>query len=627
MSDRLIKQLLEHFANQGLTIDLLCNISETDWEMLTDPEGNCLTEYQIKGLKQAVTTYNSKTATKGPSISQTMIDELNEKQDSLERVLKAKTNEEAIRRARISEYASYTRETSAVALRSVQRMVHELSNLGSSLDICFCIDATESMSEIITSVKQCIVEVSQRISASTGMVGRFALVVYRDYCDGASRHQIWDFSDSSTLERVLGTVTARGGGDLPEDCFGGLLAAATRVSWRAPSRVIIWMGDAPQHGRKYNGGLRDDYPGGDPDGVTASKIFGTLKKREIVLFFCKQTEATNAMTAQLGIEAAPFGDGIFFEFKVEGEMSEFLVSTVHATTSRTFGGFKTGGVEKPHIISPANWTVKPPLWGDVEICKIFTFQSYACGDLHPLLDLVMDGADVKTRDERALITRNPVEKGEMRLVYCCVIKERSKELNLRRVVKESRFEGSYQNSRQALIDQAHIQAVAQFLAQQFTLKLSSLGIENKVKYVSVELLQIPSRPHGKQYFSLESFIKGTFLKFNNNNGYVNEILEAHHAILQTFSHFTYCYSRGLLMVTDIQGAAQESNYLLTDPAIHTANPKKELPDPTNLGPKGMAAFFASHTCNEFCRRLDLKLPDELDISTPLELIDEVVQLR
>jgi hypothetical protein len=387
------------------------------------------------------------------------------------------------------------------------------------------------------------------------------------------------------------------------------------------------MGDAPQHGRQYNGGCADDYPEGDPDGVTASKIFGTLQKREIVLFFCKQTEETNAMTAQLKIEAAPFGDGIFLEFKVEGEMSEFLVSTVHATTSRTFGGFKTGGVEKPHIISPANWTGKPPLWGGVEACKIFTFQSYAYGDLHPLLDLVMDGADVKTRDERALITLNPVDKGEMRLVYYCVIKDRSKGLNIKRVVKESRFEGSHENSKQALIDQAHIQAVAKFLAQQFTLKLSRLGVENKVKYVSVELLQIPSRPHGKQFFSLESFIKGTYLKFNNNNGYVNRILEAPHAILQTFSHFTHCYSRGLLMVTDVQGAVHGSNYILTDPAIHTANPMKELPDPTNLGPKGMAAFFASHTCNEFCQRLDLKLPDELDISAPLELIDEIAQLR
>jgi FtsZ-binding cell division protein ZapB len=188
MSDRVIKRLLKHFAELGLTIDLLSNISETDWEMLTDPEGNCLTDYQIEGLKQAVTAYKSKTANKGPSISQKRIDELKEKNDSLERVLTAKTNEDAMRRARISEYASYTRETSAEALRSVQRMVHELSSLGSSLDICFCIDATGSMYGIISSVKKCIVEVAQRITTTTGMVGRFALVVYRDYCDGALRN-------------------------------------------------------------------------------------------------------------------------------------------------------------------------------------------------------------------------------------------------------------------------------------------------------------------------------------------------------------------------------------------------------------------------------------------------------
>ena len=118
--------------------------------------------------------------------------------------------------------------------------------------------------------------------------------------------------------------------------------------------------------------------------------------------------------------------------------------------------------------------------------------------------------------------------------------------------------------------------------------------------------------------SLEPFIEGTYLKFNNNNGHVEKMLEASHSIMQTFSHFTYSYSNGMLMVTDLQGVVNNGTYKLTDPAIHTADPKKYLKDPTNLGDKGMSAFFVTHTCNRFCRELALKSPAELDTNLVLE---------
>jgi hypothetical protein len=548
---------------------------------------------------------------------------LKERNDKLEREASRMKHDAKVK---ISEVLSCTRDRLAVALRHVQQIVNDLVRLGSSLDICFCMDGTGSMASTISSVKLCIVEVAQRIAASTGMTCRFALVVYRDYSDEDLRLQTWDFKDSSALERALGTVTATGGGDEPEDCFGGLMAAATRVSWRAPSKVIVWMGDAPQHGEQYNGGCADDYPEGDPDGVTSSTIFDKLKRTGIILVFSKLTEYTNAMMAQLRFEVAPFGDSLLLEYNIGGPMSGFLTSTLHSTAARTYGSRKAG-TEKPHVITPANWSVRPPLWGTEELCRILTFQPYVGGELHPLLDLLSDGADVKARDAKVFITRNPVDKGENRLAYYCRIIEGSGGwLDIRKsqkdgVVKESRYEGTH-NTKRVLAAQAHIQSVAAFLALEFTSKCALLGISKVVKYVSVELVQIPSRPRDKQYFSLEPFITGTYLKFNNNNGYVNKPLEAAHAILQTFSHFTYCYSRGLVMVTDIQGAVHGDTYLLTDPAIHTPNPDKDLPDPTNMGLGGMGAFFATHSCNGYCRRLSLKLPADLDTSAPFDALTD-----
>jgi hypothetical protein len=529
----------------------------------------------------------------------------------------AKVNEKA--KVKFSE-AVCTMDRLVVALRDVQQIVNELIHLGSSLDICFCIDATGSMASTISSIKECIVQVALRISQTTGMDCRFALVVYRDYCDGALRHQTWDFNDSSTLEQILGTVIAGGGGDGPEDCFGGLLAAVTQVSWKAPSKVIVWMGDAPQHGEQYNGGMKDDYPEGDPDGVTSTIIFENLQKKGIILVFCKLTDYTNTMIARLRLELTPFDDSLLLEYNIGGSMSDFLANALHKTAERTHGSH-TSGTVKPFSLTPATWDIRLSIWGGVEACKILTFKPFSGGKVHPLLDLLIDGSHVKSRDGKVFITHNPVAKGEMRLAYYCREIEGVGFLSWKTfgVAKESLYLGTYQNSKEALKDQANIQAAAQFLAEEFTLKLSSLKIYKAVKYVPVELLRIPSRPRDKQYFSLEPFIEGDYIKFNNNNGYVNKELEAAHSILQTFSHFTYCYSRGLLMVTDIQGAVRTgSNYTLTDPAIHTIDPK-HLPDKTNLGARGMAAFFRTHACNEFCRSLRLKKFSELDAS-PMEMI-------
>jgi len=88
--------------------------------------------------------------------------------------------------------------------------------------------------------------------------------------------------------------------------------------------------------------------------------------------------------------------------------------------------------------------------------------------------------------------------------------------------------------------------------------------------------------------------------------------------MQAFSHFTHFYSKGRAMVTDLQGIVEKDIiYLLTDPAVHTADPA-QLKDPTNFGAEGMSAFFHSHVCNTFCELLNLKLPNNLDVNAPIE---------
>ena len=51
-----------------------------------------------------------------------------------------------------------------------------------------------------------------------------------------------------SLQLSASDCSPDGGGDVPEDCLGGLNAAAN-LSWQAPTRFLVLIADAPAHGR------------------------------------------------------------------------------------------------------------------------------------------------------------------------------------------------------------------------------------------------------------------------------------------------------------------------------------------------------------------------------------------
>ena len=476
------------------------------------------------------------------------------------------------------------------------------------LDICFCLDATGSMSSHINKVKADIVETAKDIAATEGMAARFALVVYRDYSDGAGRSQLWPFQSVTELANILGTVSANGGGDDPEDCFGGLWKAATELSWEAPCRIIVWIGDAPQHGLQYhNNEKADSYPNGDPEGRTSAAIFAELQKRQIGVLFCKLSDYTDKMIRVLLQEAALYAANLLRCSRVSGDMRSFLHETLRIILAETVVGVFLGQ-KKEYVQVPATFEVNS-LWKPVEeSADVITLEPYQF-DM-ATLNAIFNGKKAFVEKNPCNVTLrttlHPADSGELRYVYYAIIN------NLKYVVKESKYEGAT-NDRKALFDQACIQAVSASLAHEYTLKLRNAGYPDVVQYVAASLLKHFGRPAGKVWLSLEPFIEGKFLKFTNNDGRIDTEQEAIHPVISAFSHFTYCYTQGVLMVTDLQGvAAAKSTYTLTDPAVHTADPKEYFPDPTNRGSSGMTAFFLTHKCSAVCRALNLKRPEEME---------------
>ncbi|XP_078540885.1 transient receptor potential cation channel subfamily M member 7-like isoform X2 [Lissotriton helveticus] len=109
-----------------------------------------------------------------------------------------------------------------------------------------------------------------------------------------------------------------------------------------------------------------------------------------------------------------------------------------------------------------------------------------------------------------------------------------------------------------------------------------------------------------QWFTVEECIAGRFRKYNNNNGDENVPESMLEQTMLAFSHWTYEYTRGELLVLDLQGVGEN----LTDPSVIKAGDTRSrgmVFGPANLGEDAIKNFRSMHLCNSCCRKL--KLPD------------------
>jgi hypothetical protein len=140
------------------------------------------------------------------------------------------------------------------------------------------------------------------------------------------------------------------------------------------------------------------------------------------------------------------------------------------------------------------------------------------------------------------------------------------------------------------------QLVSKYLSEEF-LKVSPSV--KSIDFVDIKLIRIPEMG----YYSIEKLIDGSFSKWSNNIGNLNE--NDYACTLDTFAHWTYEATHEYLIVTDLQGFRSSSNdkYILTDPAISCI--ARQFTD-TDHGEKGISLYFRNHKCNHICQILNLK---------------------
>ena len=153
------------------------------------------------------------------------------------------------------------------------------------------------------------------------------------------------------------------------------------------------------------------------------------------------------------------------------------------------------------------------------------------------------------------------------------------------------------------------QAVASYLAKEFSLRYP----ESPIEFVQAQLLDLGESPFPFRFMALEPWISGKYGKKTGNAGTIAK----HSDLAQAFSHFTWDWTEGDIMVVDIQGVENT----LTDPQIHSQDTGRF--GRGNLCCKGMDAFFLNHVCNDICHTLKLQAHPHQPGSAPQEFSESL----
>ncbi|KAF2269180.1 hypothetical protein CC78DRAFT_529421 [Lojkania enalia] len=504
---------------------------------------------------------------------------------------------------------------------------------------------------------------------------RIAVVGYKDHAD-TPNIQFLDFTPlADQVRSFIGRLTADGGGDGPEDVLGGI-RQALNATWQQQTRCIIHIADAPPHGRTLNeySDYGDDYPepGSEPHGLTYEPLlkqmttlninyallrinsdtdlmaYSFLKVYQTTSADCK-LHASNRYYSQSLIKstltlAATRGGGysrqststkaglLFEETQLGTSFSalrSLVVKIVTASASRT--ALRVSMLRSDRAFSSKKYTkdltaikedeeytpgdrleTSPPKWdkpdwlNETLIVEGFS-PDVVVHHASTLNDMMASDDNIKMSVTELTIRKRslPFAQGSQRVASYA----RTANSSNRFVVKSFKRGGKRLAH---LAEDMRCQALCKAFALEFN---TFSGEEHPIDFIVTTCLKGRSgtgSASGDDCLSLEPFIEGTYIKYNNNSGYVNNDNpeDRFNQAAQAFSHFTFERSQGYFLVADLQGVG----YVLTDPAIHTLDRKRFMLADTNLGEEGFKFFFATHQCNDICRKLGLMTNKSMVIS-------------
>ena len=220
------------------------------------------------------------------------------------------------------------------------------------------------------------------------------------------------------------------------------------------------------------------------------------------------------------------------------------------------------------------------------------------------------------------ISEEPFAEGGMRFAFRAreILEDGSELETVVKCFKEEVLQPD-EDERELIMDEAMTQMVADDYAQQFTRLAASKGLSHCLAFLPVSVVMLDD---GTTY-SMEPYLPGEYIKFNDNDGHVEREDEAASA----FSYFTYHTSGGAMLICDLQGVGMKLTHCMhwpicmhswiralcvaqvgtfyTDPQIHTLDGSGF--GAGNMGEEGIRRFLRSHRHTLLCEQLDLASPD------------------
>ena len=492
------------------------------------------------------------------------------------------------------------------------------------VDICFVCDITLSMDYFVKKIKSIIKYLIDYIGNLTLFKARISFVGFRDrkYVNKEGKAElvlVKDFtSDVSDMEKFIDEIVCDGGDDWCEDVVAGF-EAALNLNWKSDILIVCGLLDAPAHGTRYhNSDFSDDYPNDHKDS-TLEKIMYHYRKNNIRLYLLKLDSGLDIMIKKMEeyynsyrhkietIEIYEKNDTETKKKEIEKKLTKFQKSISSSLSQSLFHGygrirrtaietdkFRLAGIKflefegKIHTgkISGLNYekhrfdySFETKVTGTMK-CKLDITQVLGIGgfnECHPLIQFDHEGVEKKEK----YVAKIPLFK----------------------ILSAKDFRAELE---------------ANSLAIQLAEEFNDYFGEKKITVtplIVLERIDDPKEDESKCYL-VQQYIGKDLLKFNNNYGWVNKTDKSD--LAQAFTHFTYEYSRGTVMVVDIQGLQKKSEtagetLVLTDPAVHSSIYRNRFGE-TNFGKLGMTKFFKTHECNSICEKLKLGNPNEFEES-------------
>ncbi|RNA01177.1 serine threonine kinase [Brachionus plicatilis] len=504
----------------------------------------------------------------------------------------------------LTEKTLLTEELSKTRLKSLEERVakaeayrYKISNLfhdlkqAEKVDLCFLVDATGSMSSYIAEAKTVIHKIIHKMSIKfQNFALRFSFIGYRDISDGLKRVEVFGLSQNEECFRAfVDNIQATGGADECEDVFGGL-EEVTKLDWKNPSRVLFHIGDAPCHGSRFHSGANDSYPGGDPRGLDIACLLKKLVNLNINYYFGEINGSTGKMIEEFNLELRKLQGNLIkvTELSSIDLMAETAIKSVESTimTSKSMSmAYSTSKNLKPVALLELDWKL-------VNLCreKVEFYQVNVDTNFDDLKNVVV-AYGKKILDVHMM--EGPFAKGSLRFAYAGSIEEKK---GKKKVFKESIFADEKYNTMEFMKESIESQIVACYLAKEFDKVNPS---KKRIRFLDIGFIR---RIRDGKYFSCEEYTESEFIKFQNNAGFINT--DDYSTTLHAFVHWTFHFTGGYLIVTDLQGTKGPNEFVLTDPAI-TCPEDFDRFSSTNLGIKGMHSFFKTHVCNHICQKLNL----------------------